>query len=504
MTESDAKQKVLERLSAESLVVSPHCLDLILEKNIDVGELSREAGKTGVWLVTEDFLRGFIKTDAELTKAAEELAGVEPKKQETVEVVRSRKIFAKEVESKLVIDDESDVTGKSTCDGTLENFVEYFNNRYSSIRDILRERPECRTAVTIEAAKKLQGEKVAVICMITEKRESKKGHRFLEVEDPTGTLTALITEDKQELGRLYARLMLDEVVCIQGTLRNSLFLVNDITQPDVPYNTKPHTADEEVYAAFLSDIHVGSYLFLEKEFYSFVEWLKGGGADREIAERVKYVLIAGDLADGVGIYPNQDKELTIPDIYRQYDFLARLLEDIPDYIEVVACMGNHDAVRGAEPQPRLSRDIGGRLFDLPNVHVTGNPVRLSMHGVRTLMYHGTSLDTIIGNLSDCSYSAPEKAMIQYLIRRNLVPSYGADMIAPENKDYLTIKEVPDILHCGHVHTNGYATYRGVKIINSGTWQAKTRYQEQLGHQPTPCRVPVINLKNHEVSVHHFQ
>jgi DNA polymerase II small subunit len=135
--------------------------------------------------------------------------------------------------------------------------------------------------------------------------------------------------------------------------------------------------------------------------------------------------------------------------------------------------------------------------------VVGNPVTLSMHGVRTLMYHGTSLDTIIGNISDCSYSAPEKAMIQYLIRRNLVPSYGPDMIAPEGRDYLTIKEIPDIFHCGHVHTNGYANYRGVKVINSGTWQAKTRYQEQLGHQPTPCRVPVINLQNHEVSVHHF-
>ncbi|MFH1125507.1 MAG: metallophosphoesterase, partial [Candidatus Altiarchaeota archaeon] len=274
-------------------------------------------------------------------------------------------------------------------------------------------------------------------------------------------------------------------------------------------NTKQNTADEEVYAAFLSDIHVGSYLFLEREFYSFVEWLQGKGDEKEVAEKVKYILIAGDLVDGIGIYPNQDKELTIPDIYMQYNFLSKLLEDIPDYIEIVLGMGNHDAVRGAEPQPRLSKDIGGALYELPNVHVVGSPVMLSMHGVKTLMYHGTSLDTIIGNLSECSYSAPEKAMMQYLIRRNLVPTYGGDkrsgdMIAPENKDYLTIKEMPDILHCGHVHTNGYATYRGVKVINSGTWQAKTKYQEQLGHQPTPCRVPLMNLSNHEVSIKYFK
>jgi DNA polymerase II small subunit len=319
----------------------------------------------------------------------------------------------------------------------------------------------------------------------------------------------LIPSDKEELKKIYSRLLLDEVVSLEGTLRNNLFLVGDITQPDIPYNTKPKTSEEEVYAAFLSDIHVGSYLFLEKEFYKFIDWLKGSGENQEIAEKVKYILIAGDLVDGIGVYPEQDKELTIPDIYKQYYFLAKILEDIPDYIEIVVGMGNHDAVRGAEPQPKLSREIGEPIYSLPNVHVVGNPVMLSMHGVRALMYHGTSLDTIIGNLSECSYTAPEKAMIQYLVRRNLVPTYGGDkksgdMIAPESKDYLTIKEVPEILHSGHVHTNGYATYRGVKIINSGTFQAKTKYQEQLGHQPTPCRVPVMNLMNHEVSIHYFR
>ena len=504
MNESDAKQTALSKLTAHNLMVSPYGLDLILERSIDVDEVIKEAEKAGVFLISDDFLREFVKVDSELTKVAEELAVSSKGRHEAqVEVSKSRRIYAKELESRLVIDEKSDVTDKSTCEGMLENFVEYFNQRYGNIRSILRERQEYRSAVTIEAAKKLQGERVNLIAMVNERRESKKGHRFLDLEDPTGTITALIPEDKDNVIRVYPKLMLDEVVGIQGTFRNNLFLIDEITQPDLPFNIKTKTADEEVYAAFLSDIHVGSYLFLEREFYKMIDWLKGNGPDREIAEKVKYILIAGDLVDGIGVYPNQDKELTIPDIYRQYDFLARILEDIPDYIEIVLGMGNHDATRGAEPQPRVSQEIAEPLYKLPNVHVVGNPVTLSMHGVRTLMYHGTSLDTIIGNISDCSYSAPEKAMIQYLIRRNLVPSYGPDMIAPEGRDYLTIKEIPDIFHCGHVHTNGYANYRGVKVINSGTWQAKTRYQEQLGHQPTPCRVPVINLQNHEVSVHHF-
>lgn len=60
---------------------------------------------------------------------------------------------------------------------------------------------------------------------------------------------------------------------------------------------------------------------------------------------------------------------------------------------------------------------------------------------------------------------------------------------------MVIEKVPDILHMGHVHKNGLGNYHGVKIVNSGTWQAKTEYQTILGHQPTPCIVPVYDAKS---------
>jgi DNA polymerase II small subunit len=94
-------------------------------------------------------------------------------------------------------------------------------------------------------------------------------------------------------------------------------------------------------------------------------------------------------------------------------------------------------------------------------------------------------------------------MVEYLKRRNLVPTYGSDGIAPESRDYLSITRIPDILHCGHVHTNGYAVYHGVSVINSGTFQGKTKYQEELGHVPTPARVPIMNLSSGELSMIHF-
>ena len=79
----------------------------------------------------------------------------------------------------------------------------------------------------------------------------------------------------------------------------------------------------------------------------------GNEAQKELASQVKYVFVVGDLVDGVGIYPGKDKELTITDIYSQYEECATLLAKIPKHIKIIVCPGNHDAMRVAEPQPCL-------------------------------------------------------------------------------------------------------------------------------------------------------
>jgi DNA polymerase II small subunit len=209
------------------------------------------------------------------------------------------------------------------------------------------------------------------------------------------------------------------------------------------------------------------------------------------------------LVDGIGIYPGQEGELAIPDIYKQYDYFTRLFEQIPDYIEVIIAAGNHDAIRRAEPQPSLE-SLLEKLSEKPNIHLVGNPARVKAHGFEVLMYHGTSMDAMISSLSHLSYDKPERAQIEYLKKRHLSPIYGTkEQIAPEERDFMAIDFVPDIFHCGHVHKNGYATYRGVKVINSGTWQAQTDFQQQQGHMPTPCQVPVLDMQSNQLKVLSF-
>jgi DNA polymerase II small subunit len=86
-------------------------------------------------------------------------------------------------------------------------------------------------------------------------------------------------------------------------------------------------------------------------------------------------------------------------------------------------------------------------------------------------------------------------MEECLKRRHLSPMFGGNAIVPEKLDYMVIERVPDIVHFGHVHKNGYKDYRGTLIINSGTFQDTTDFQQKQGHVPTPARVPVYEFKN---------
>jgi DNA polymerase II small subunit len=124
----------------------------------------------------------------------------------------------------------------------------------------------------------------------------------------------------------------------------------------------------------------------------------------------------------------------------------------------------------------------------------GNPAFLELNGVKVLMYHGQSLDDIIATTPGLSYSKPAEAMKVLLKTRHLSPIYGQRTpIAPEQEDMMVIAEVPDVFHSGHVHVIDVKNYRGTLIVNSGTWQAQTKFQQTMGIVPTPGFAILINL-----------
>jgi DNA polymerase II small subunit len=389
-----------------------------------------------------------------------------------------------------------DITGHSTCEGTLADFARYFHHRFTTISRLLRSRPELAGAMEMSRAKKLTRD-TAVIGMVTEARTTKNGHRILEIEDETDSLSVLLPADSSMASDAIVN---DEVVGITGRSNDrGLFIARSLVHPDLPIAKAFPRTEAHIRVAFMSDIHVGSRTFLADRWAKFQTWACDGD---EVARSLRYLVLSGDVVDGIGVYPRQDEELVLDDIYAQYEALSSMLHELPDHLRVILSPGNHDAVRPAEPQPALPAAIQ-KLFD-SNVTFVGNPVTLSLHGVRILAYHGRSMDDFVSAVPALSYARPLDAMREMLRKRHLAPIYGGKTpIAPESEDHLIIDQVPDIFVTGHVHAAGVGEHRGVVLLNSSTWQAQTSFQKMHNIEPVPARLPIVDLHTGEAVLKAF-
>jgi DNA polymerase II small subunit len=391
-----------------------------------------------------------------------------------------------------------DVTGESTGTGTYEDFVSVFRDRYEQLSGQLRGRVNHRPA---EAIQSMPGNsEAAMVGMVNDVRSTASGHRLVELEDPSGVFPWLVMKDR-DIYELTDELLLDEVIAVEGTLADDagIAFVDAVHFPDVPRTYSPSTADREVSAALVSDLHVGSEEFLGGAWSRFADWLH-----TPEGEDVEYLLIAGDMVEGVGVYPGQEDELTTVDIYDQYEAFSERLEEVPGDMEVVMIPGNHDAVRLAEPQPAFDEELRD-IMSAHDARVVGNPAMVTVEGVSVLMYHGVSLDEVIAELPGASYDDPHRAMEYLLKKRHLAPQYGGRMrVAPEERDWLVVDEVPDVFHAGHVHKLGVGGYHNVRVVNSGCWQAQTTFQKSVNIEPDAGLAPILELDTLEMTVRKFR
>jgi DNA polymerase II small subunit len=313
-------QDVIETLRQKNYLISPEALKTILgaENPEELAAIALEN------------VGGKLIIEVDDLKIREKLNVVEKTE---VRIERTDfKPLAKEIETNVKLHKNTNIK----TSGTLEDFVDYFRSRYSQLADMLRGRAGYEPA-NISDLKKRAGDKVRIIAMVSEKRKTKNGHILLNIEDLTGTAPALIPQGNKSLIAFGESLILDEVIAIDGRRNKELFIVDYITQPDAPLKDIK-TIEEDIFIAALSDFHIGSKLFMRKNFENFIAWLNGNFGDeglRELAGKVKYVTIAGDLVDGIGVYPGQEDELSITDIYEQYEAVSDYVSQIPEYIHVI-------------------------------------------------------------------------------------------------------------------------------------------------------------------------
>jgi DNA polymerase II small subunit len=383
-----------------------------------------------------------------------------------------------------------------------EGFGRLFRDRYQRLFSLVRERMDTKSSASVSAAKNLApGRKMKVAGLLSD-RSSKRGVVELKVDDPTGTLKIMCQGGPAERAALEAPL--DSMVVAEVSKGKSGQLFTDsVVLPDVP-GRRVVSSSHRVYAVLLSDVHIGSRMFLADDFSRFLRWLNGDFGDKDLVSRIKYLVIAGDLVDGVGVYPGQEFQLAERDPKKQYELAAQLLKQVPGHIQIVISPGNHDAVRQALPQPAVAVDMAESLYAMDNVRWVGDPAYIKLHGVTFLVYHGKSLDDVIATTPNLAYDKPTDAMKLLLRARHLAPTYGKrTALAPELRDYMVIDRVPDVFHVGHVHTYGELSYRGTLLVNSGTWQAQTQFQLNMGMEPTPSIVPVLDLSTLKVVRRNF-
>ncbi|MCD4694561.1 metallophosphoesterase [bacterium] len=538
-------KNVIQNFLQEGYLVSPDFLDKIKTQKINQEEIVlrlQECTKGNVLILSKDIVNitcslkknlnlnwtEFEKSKAHLEKGfgdslyenflkviySEHIEKIEPNKEENT-IEKSVELEEKENGSNFVIvKNYLDVSKKRE----IQDFVKYFKLRYNFLKDLLINRPELNNILSINRIKnKDVQENVSLIGLVYDKRITKNGNILLSVEDLSGTIPVVISKNNRKLFEIANDLVLDEVVGICGTNGKNIMFTKNILYPDISLNNEFKKLDRDEYIVFTSDMHLGSKMFLEKEFLNFIDWLNGNYGDekqKEIAKKVKFVFISGDLVEGVGIYPGQEEDLLIKDVYKQYEILGDHFGKIRKDINLIMIGGNHDALRLAEPQPILDKKIGKPLYDLENVTMVSNPSTINIFssknfpGFNILMYHGFSFPYLADNVDSIVKSGrldrADLIMKQLLQKRHLAPTHESTQYIPDTReDFLVIDKIPDFFVSGHIHKTTSMNYRGVTLLGAGCWTKQTKDQEKRGIVPDPGKVFVVNLRTREFKILNF-
>ncbi len=374
---------------------------------------------------------------------------------------------------------------------SVEDFREMFTDRYERLRKIIVQSSEMRGTYTIRSAKKTQG-KVKIVGVVSEVTTTKNGHKRILLEYLDNNINVFLLKGKGMSNEL---ILEDEVLGVIGSVSNTgkdpVLFADEVIRPDIPYKLIDEQKRDPVFVASLSDIHVGSKTFRENDFLKMVSWIK---ASNEEASKLKYLILSGDVVDGIGVYPGQDKDLEILNPYEQYEKLAEYINVIPEDINIFVMPGNHDIVRLAEPQPVFSQKI--KSFFNDNVTLLPNPYNLVLENKNVLIYHGMSLNDMIELVPGASYASVGSSIEELLKRRHLAPVYGGKTpIIPSKRDYHVIEQVPDIFITGHIHSFSQGNYKGVRYINASTWQSQTDYQKMMNFSPNPSIMTLFDLNS---------
>ncbi|MBR9701470.1 hypothetical protein GOV13_00945 [Candidatus Pacearchaeota archaeon] len=394
----------------------------------------------------------------------------------------------------------------------VKNFVTYFRNRFSEMRNLLQGHGQLDNLVSIN---KISGSRqgISLIGIVSDKKVTKNKNILFEIEDLTGKIRVLVNKDKEEIYKKAEEIALDSVIGFKGSGNREILFVNDVVFPESTlYERKKSPYDENVL--FIGDLHYGSKRFLEDGFLRFIDYLNGKVPNTPEVDKIKYLFVAGDLVTGIGNYPGQERDLKIKDVEEQFSSIANLFGKIRRDVKIIISPGNHDCVRLMEPQPFLDEKYAWPLYNMKNVILTNNPASVNIgakqdfNGFDILSYHGFSFfhyAKAIPHLIKKKVADHPDLIMKYLLQnRHLAPTHASAQYYPLEKDAHLIRTIPDIFVSGHTHKSSVSYYNNILMISTSCWESMTPYQEKFGNTPDHCKVPMFNLKTRAVKVLDFE
>jgi len=370
-----------------------------------------------------------------------------------------------------------------SCD--LESLLSLYSNRFQNLSQNLK-LDSTEKIFNLSELEDNFTKKISIIIRINNIVQQLESYS-INCEDFSKAKTLIFFKEKVSKGTLAKLKILIEGIVVKFIIENGILL--DIIFPgDKSLLLKLDSTHLKTKSkvAIMSDIHIGSTLFREENFLDAINFIIND-AD------IKYLILAGDVCDGVGIYPGHENNLLITDIEKQYVKAAEILNIIPKEKTVFFVPGNHDASPLFEPQKKLTERYS-KYFN-KNIIFTTNPTNIFLENRDFLVYHGASLDGIISSSEEFSYDDAGKVM-EYLLRiKHLAPKLGRSAISSwYNIDHLIIKNMPWAFITGHIHTfTNYELSNGTKLFNAGTWQDLSDFQRRLGHKPIFCKLLICSL-----------
>ena len=176
----------------------------------------------------------------------------------------------------------------------VEGYASLFRSRYEKSLKILSLRQDSKKVKKIEIikqlfnqskinynsmSKELSNNSLFVAGLIMNK-DIKNNNYDITIDDQTGLLTATTYND--ELKKQISMLTVDQMVMIEfeNNLQRKKNTIKNLFSLDIP-DRIPNKSKSEIFSILISDLHIGSKFFMEKEFQNFLEWLNGKKGEGE-------------------------------------------------------------------------------------------------------------------------------------------------------------------------------------------------------------------------------